>query len=97
VRFSDSLRSMGLITTGNGNALETNGLTATHRDGLHVPGGLMQPQALAEQLAGQYANGTLAPSVLTELAQGNLARAARLGGTLGALVENIYDDPEFGR
>jgi hypothetical protein len=94
---SDSLRSMGLITTGNGNALETNGLTATHRDGLHVPGGLMQPQALAEQLAGQYANGTLAPSVLTELAQGNLARAARLGGTLGALVENIYDDPEFGR
>jgi len=94
---SDSLRSMGYVASGHGDALQSHGLTAAHRDGLHVPGGLMQPKGLAEQLAGQYADGTLAPSALTALAQRDYSEAGRLGGTLGALVEDIYDDPEFGR
>jgi hypothetical protein len=86
-----------LIAAGHGDALESNGLTAPHRDGLHVPGGLLQPKALAEQLAGQYAQGTLAQSVFNDLAQGDPTRVGRVGGTLGALVEDINDDPEFGR
>lgn len=94
---SDSLRSIGLIAAGHGDALESNELTAPHRDGLHVPGGLLQPKALAEQFAGQYADGTLAQSVFNDLAQGHPSRVGRVGGTLGVLVEDIHDDPEFGR
>jgi len=94
---SDALRSMGLIASGNGDALQSNELTAAHRDGLHVPGGLLQPKDLAEVLAGQYAEGTLPQSLLEDLANGNPTRIGRIGGAVGVLVEDIYDDPEFGR
>jgi hypothetical protein len=94
---SDSLRSMGLIASGNGDALQSNELTAAHRDGLHVPGGLLQPKDLAEVLAGQYAEGTLPQSLLEDLANGNPTSIGRIGGAVGVLMEDIYDDPEFGR
>jgi hypothetical protein len=77
--------------------LQSNELTAAHRDGLHVPGGLLQPKDLAEVLAGQYAEGTLPQSLLEDLANGNPTRIGRIGGAVGVLMEDIYDDPEFGR
>ena len=48
-------------------------------------------------LAGQYAEGTLPQSLLEDLANGNPTRIGRIGGAVGVLVEDIYDDPEFGR
>jgi hypothetical protein len=48
---SDSLRSLELIATGNGEALESGGLTAPHRDRWHLPGGLLGPQDAAARLA----------------------------------------------
>lgn len=48
---SDSLRSLELIATGNGEALESSGLTAPHRDRWHLPGGLLGPQDAAARIA----------------------------------------------